>query len=177
MKSTSHVLTSWCWNKIASGTLAQSACEKHVSTWNLRGHSIIHSLDRDKIDVNLRAFWHQQFIVSFSLELNEWIFKKKHVLVFPLEYSNLNYTEKNTVITKYIETKNQMLVMRLHGKALISKLVSLHQCLKTKLVFHSQTNWFFTPDIQFYILVNISPPTSHQLFPVCLLHNPNSLYG
>lgn len=43
-------------------------------------------------------------------------FKKKHVLVFPLEYSNLNYTEKNTVITKYIETKNQMLVMRLHGR-------------------------------------------------------------
>ena len=37
--------------------------------------------------------------------------------MFPLDYSSLNYTEKNIVITKYIETKNQMLVMGLYGRS------------------------------------------------------------
>ena len=36
---------------------------------------------------------------------------------------------------------------------------------------------FLSPDIQFYILVNISPPTSHQLFRLSSAESKNSLYG
>ena len=93
-------------------SFTQSDCEAHISTWNLRNHSMVCSLDRDK-DVNLTGFL---AAVVYHFLLN-WVdgvnYKKSASFDVSSSKQQFELYGKECSDRKYIESKNQMLIMNL----------------------------------------------------------------